>query len=246
MTGKITCQRVEEVNWIQHLEPFDLPKENVHVWRINHVANDGLVSNYEHLLNATELEKANRFFKIEDKRRYIITRAALRIILSKYLQIPAENVVFEAGENKKPQLAGISKRLCFNVSHSGNYSLIGISKFDLGVDIEFINNQFIYADIVNNYFNKKEADFITSSLNPKQFFFNCWTRKEAILKAISTGLNGPIQSIPCTDGGHVVDSSITGKNWVVKTFGIDPIHVGSVAFDECLKTIIYLNFEHSI
>jgi 4'-phosphopantetheinyl transferase len=244
MAGKITCQRIADVNWTAHPEPLNLQQNDVHIWRVNNVADDSLIGKYEHLLNSVESEKASRFFKTEDKHRYIITRAALRIILSKYLQIAAENIVFEAGKNKKPQLAGFNKWLCFNVSHSGNYGLIGISRFDLGVDIEFINNQFTYTDIVNNYFNKKEADLITSSVDSAQSFFTCWTRKEAILKAISTGLNSPLQSVPCTDGVNVVGSTLTDKNWILQTFNVDQMHVASAAFNEATKAVLYFNLQH--
>jgi hypothetical protein len=48
------------------------------------------------------------------------------------------------------------------------------------------------------------------------------------------------------DGKPAVDASISDKNWVIKTFSVDQFHIGSVAFDERLKTITHFNFEHAI
>jgi 4'-phosphopantetheinyl transferase len=85
----------------------------------------------------------------------------------------------------------------FNLSHSGDYVLIAVAQeHKVGIDVERIRSDMEFESIANRFFSPNETAELTS-LPPKQktiAFFNCWTRKEAYIKAQGLGLSLPLGS----------------------------------------------------
>jgi 4'-phosphopantetheinyl transferase len=91
------------------------------------------------LLTAEEQRRAGRFSFPADRLRFTVTRTALRVLLGRYLGATPESLAFEYNPLGKPALvpAQNSRRIAFNVSHSGWYSLLGFGiDVSLGVDVE--------------------------------------------------------------------------------------------------------------
>ena len=126
-------------------------------------------------------------------------RAALREILSRYLEVEAEAIVFEVGEHGKPRLEGSTEGLgmCFNTTDSSDLALVAVTRdAAVGVDLEEIIPERAGDKLARRFFSAVEAETL-AALSPEvrvQGFFNCWTRKEAFLKAIGTGLNTQLDS----------------------------------------------------
>ncbi len=112
-------------------------------------------------------------------------------------------VRFSYGEQGKPALAGAlaDSGLKFNVSHSGELGLIGVLRgAELGVDLEAHRALSDRDALVRRYFSSAEiaAFFALPEAERELGFFNCWTRKEAVVKALGLGLSYSLQAFDVT------------------------------------------------
>jgi 4'-phosphopantetheinyl transferase len=151
------------------------------------------------LLNAEETAKADRII-IESKRRQSYrARSELRRILSLYLGVDPRELCFVYGEHGKPALATAPGEqpapLCFNLSHSGDVALVGVilerPQLRLGIDVEEARGGREFASIAESFFAADEVAVFRRIPAREQpaAFYRAWTRKEAYLKAIGTGLS---------------------------------------------------------
>ena len=88
---------------------------------------------------------------------------------------------------------GLDSSIDFNIAHSGSFVICcGTDTGSIGVDIELIKP--IELDDYIDYFTSAEWRFIRDSENQSDRFFECWTRKEAVVKALGTGLHTPLST----------------------------------------------------
>lgn len=171
---------------------FDLKKE-VHIWRLSFSVSSSLVTKYEAVLDKEEKQRARKFHFEKDRIRYIITRGQLRFLLGKYLNKEANHFTFTYNKYGKPALA--NSEIQFNVSHSKDMGLLIFDKeYEVGVDIEWMRSDFGGLKIAERFFSADEIEEL-KSLPPEQQqqgFFNCWSRKEAYIKAVGKGLSIPL------------------------------------------------------
>jgi 4'-phosphopantetheinyl transferase len=215
--------------------------KDVNIWKIN-VRDFSLIPEY--ILSKDELLKANRFLHSKDRASFVSRRATLRILLSRYTDIPPSEIEFITGTNKKPEIRSETNKIRFNVSHSGELILIAISDTEIGVDIERREPSFNYSDILRHSFSEQEINQIEQAADSRDFFFRLWTRKEALCKAGSKGLDDDLRDIPSLDGWHTINEELIGLNgnWQLKSYNIDQKYIGSIAC-QAEKKINYLNFE---
>lgn len=150
----------------------------------------------ESYLSFNEKVRVSKYHFEKDKKTFIVTRGILRFLIAKLLNIPPAEVAFKFQENGKPELDH-NIGLEFNVSHSGNYALIGISlNKTVGVDIEHIKTDFNVLDIAKTYFYGNEYRELNRLPKSKihEGFFSLWTKKEAIIKYDGKGLGIPLDS----------------------------------------------------
>jgi len=179
--------------------PLDLAltSDEIHVWC---VPLDLSVSRFEMLsqtLSLDERMRAERFHFEKDRKRFIVGRAILRTILGYYLNIEPSRLTFCYGKYGKPALADTfgKETICFNLSHSDGLGLYGFTLgCEIGVDIEHIRDISEMEQIAERFFCASEKAFFRSlpEDKKKEAFFDCWTRKEAIIKAIGDGLSLPL------------------------------------------------------
>jgi 4'-phosphopantetheinyl transferase len=154
------------------------------------------------LLSEDERARAARFVRARDRRRFARCRASLRQILGGLLRESPDSLRFRATGQGKPELdfktMGVNEgdaraAIRFNVSHSSDLALIGVCRgHELGVDLERIKRISEADRIVASFFSPAErAEFTTIPDDVKALaFFRGWTRKEAVLKGLGTGLAG--------------------------------------------------------
>jgi 4'-phosphopantetheinyl transferase len=121
----------------------------------------------------------------------------LRKILSRYLITDPAEITFSYNQHGKPFLKEDKSRqqLMFNLSHSNGMALYAITQGkDIGVDIEHVKSDVEHEDIAKLFFSQEESSRIRSFSVPLKMraFYNCWTRKEAYLKARGEGLIMPL------------------------------------------------------
>jgi 4'-phosphopantetheinyl transferase len=205
--------------------------DQIDIYRIGIGANLPHLNNLSTLLNTGETARAKRYFQLNDRNRFIISRGALRIILGKYLNQQAAAIEFEIGPNKKPFIKNTNGvPVCYNVSHSGDWIVIAVAAAEIGVDTELINHTFEFKDIIAEYFNPGEINYINSEQSCERLF-KLWTRKEALIKATAKGLDDGLKFIPGLDGDHTVQADMIGaaNDWTVSSFELYKNYVASVA-----------------
>lgn len=157
------------------------------------------------VLDCSEIERASRFKFGRHRRAFICSHAALRLLLSRYLAVSAGSIALARGKYGKPKLEGALGSLNFNISHSGDVALIAVSwAVSVGIDIEEEKEISNIEDISNRYF--APAEHASIQLAPcdarMKAFLKIWTRKEAFLKALGSGLAIPLDtfSVGAADG----------------------------------------------
>ena len=159
---------------------------------ISETGDDSLWPRYTALLTADERERQARFRFARDQRRFLVTRALVRTVLSRYAAVRPEDWAFSTGPRGRPAISGPgSGALEFNISHSADLVLLGVtSGRTLGIDTEsFVARE---ADIegLDRYFAPEESAALLA-LPPgerRRRFFELWTLKESYIKARGMGL----------------------------------------------------------
>ena len=217
---------------------------DIHIWKLWLPAASNQISAAASLLIAGESERANRYLHEKNKQRFILSRAMLRSIVSKYTGAKPAEVVFSTTGNKKPCVAGSD--LQFNVSHSGDMVLIAIADIPIGIDVERVDDHFDFSEVLPVCFCREESDMVER--HGKEYFYRYWTRKEALVKASGSGLDSSMQLLPCMDGVHEMLPGIAGLegDWVVNNFVAEAGYVSCIAYPSLDKRLKGFDISNSL
>ena len=173
---------------------IELPADTVHLWHGGLDVGDAGYERLGSVLNASEWARACRFLSEQHRRGYVAARGQLRCLLSHYLPLTPEAIVFTVGEHGKPRLADTEpdQGVVFNLSHSGSQLLIAVGRDSvLGVDIEAWRDISNLAGMVDRCFAPTEQLYWSSLAAGSRTaaFYAFWTRKEAFVKAVGRGIS---------------------------------------------------------
>lgn len=179
------------------LSPVPLPKLSYHrvdVWRLAMNQPQSRVMSLYGILDADERARADRFYFEKHRRRFTVARGVLRQILARYLGVTPWAVAFEYGEHGKPSIGKVAnpQDIRFNVSHSNECALFAFTlRREVGVDVEYMRGSLDVEALARHSFSPREARALCNLplAERRQAFFNCWTRKEAFIKAHGEGLS---------------------------------------------------------
>jgi 4'-phosphopantetheinyl transferase len=146
-------------------------------------------------LSPAERRKAARFQSLQLRQRWTASRGALRYVLAKYASEEPSAVQFAVGPNDKPELCPPVRHISFNLSHTGGLAFVAVAAGErIGIDAEIVRSDIEIENLSRRFFTPAEADEILALPNESQLaaFFRCWTRKEAILKALGSGLSASL------------------------------------------------------
>jgi len=216
----------------------------VHLWRVELDVGAEAEAACRALLSADELARAGRLAETAARRRFVVARGTLRQLLGGLLGEQPRSVPIEEGPSGKPRLGG-GRRFHFNVAHSGDLALICIAEgAEVGVDLEALRPVPSAAAIARRRFSAAEADFVeqgkaeTTDSEPSEIdrrFLLCWTRKEAVVKAIGAGLDFDLRgfSVPLGPAGGVVELSDPDggepQRWQLSDVPLGPDHMAALA-----------------
>jgi 4'-phosphopantetheinyl transferase len=183
--------------WLTPPRSPRLSADEVHVWRASLMRREEEMMTLLRSLSEDELRRADRFHFARDRARFIAARGILREILGRYLHTPPERVRFDYNAYGKPELldAEERERLRFNLSHAGSVALYAVaSEREVGVDVETLRDDFACAEVAARFFSRREVEALTALPEHAHTrgFYNCWTRKEAYIKARGMGLSLPL------------------------------------------------------
>lgn len=160
-----------------------LAGDDVHVWTIRH---DDAASHDDDaalgVLSDAEIAHVSRFVNARQRRQRLCARAALRRILSTYLETHPAHLVIRAGVHGKPWVPGLE----FNCSHAPGLTLVAVSAQPVGVDIEPTDAVDGLEAIRDRFVNDLDADGAEGTAVAD--LLRLWVIKEACVKAIGAGL----------------------------------------------------------
>jgi 4'-phosphopantetheinyl transferase len=183
-----------------------LASDAAHVWIVHAKQLPSDSDKIKGFLSFDEREKAGRFVFERDRQRYIIRRALLRMILGRYLALRPAEILFRYNLYGKPMLD--NKDLFFNLSSSFDCTIYAVANGrQVGVDIEKVRAFSEMKSVARRSFSPAEFKFFCSreKAAKQKLFFKYWTRKEALIKAIGSGLSIPLDTFDVSsDAGKPV------------------------------------------
>lgn len=141
-----------------------------------------------------QLEKYHFFIdrKLSLYGELLVRQQAIRVL-------GLNNNEIEFGINKygKPYLRGASK-FHYNISHTRNAVAVAFSHNEIGIDIEQTKKPDF--KVAKRFFTSNEGNYVLSQKNAEHAFYEIWTKKEAYIKCIGTGLSTPLKSFDVLKG----------------------------------------------
>ena len=189
-----------DCNWPTGPTSCKLPLDAIHVWCISINLSQQTCDHLISRLSADERQRADEFARDEPRNRFIVSRCRSREILANYLDCRPEEIRFRYGDHGKPELNApwSDSGLQFNLTKSKDIALIAVThQRIIGVDVERVRTVPDHVQIAQRYFSRGEQEQLQNMPPDQQLpgFFRCWTLKEAVLKALGTGLTTPLDSI---------------------------------------------------
>lgn len=173
----------------------------------------------ELMLSEVEKARAARFVEARHRQRFIAAKVCVRTILGAHVGVAPQALVFVENEFGKPRLV-CEPTIHFSLSHSEDRAILAISDtIEVGVDIEEIR-PLDHLDLAQRYFCAGELATIERlpSVDQLTAFFQTWTLKEAVVKALGKGLSIPLDEfevsiattpprlVVCPDGSGPTDA----------------------------------------
>jgi 4'-phosphopantetheinyl transferase len=204
-----------------------LEEGQVHIWRLTHAAFREWVHRYLSLLSPAEHARADRYLQPSVRESFILTRGALRSLAGGYLSILPGEVPLVVGDGGKPHIdrQTLQGTIEFSASHAKGLSLFIFTRSQpVGIDVEYVDPAVEYSSIVRNFFASAEVSLIDSLEEGQQrsAFFALWNRKEALAKAIGSGIASGLVGVPLWGSqplpGREVIATVGGSRWKVWNF----------------------------
>lgn len=148
-------------------------------------------------LSQEERARAARFVFERDRRRFVVSHAALRAILAAEADCDRRELRFVTNAFGKPALGDGSFGVRFNLAHSGELALCAVTRGgEVGVDLEVVREVSDAESILRRQFAPSEVeDWLRwPGERRTEAFLRLWTCKEAWVKACGRGLSLPIDN----------------------------------------------------
>lgn len=231
--------------------------DEIHIWKAllktSEVELDHLLTG----LSDDELRRAGRYRFFRDRIRFTLSRHILRSLLSAYTHILPSAIEFSYCRYGKPSLRkGLlpEDNLEFNVSHSGDYALFAFAQNRrIGVDIEFISEDLKDIGFCRSFFSDYELSMLFSLPlgQQRQAFYECWTKKEAFIKAVGIGLSFPLDGFDVSVGNETRLLSLRDKtageadDWSVYRIDANPLYAAALVAEGSPSVIRFFEYELS-
>jgi len=186
------------------------------------------------VLDRSEKERAARLRRQGDREAYLAAHVGLRLLLGAYLGIAAARVPLyrlpctSCGRpHGRPAVHG--GPVHFSLSHADGLCLLAFAATAVGADVEPVPAPAVAEELAVALHPRESAEVL--ALPPAQrarAFARLWTRKEAYLKGLGTGLNRR----PSLDylGGAAEGAATAPPSWTVADIAVDDGYAAAVAY----------------
>jgi len=222
---------------------------SIHIWTIALDDEPSLIGSLADVLSGDERVRAARLRTTELRVRFVVAHGALRTILSGYLGIPPKAVRFATTEAGKPYVPGAG--LTFNHSRSEGLALCAITVAgQVGVDIERLRPVEDEDAVVHRYFAPAEMRQYEAVRSQERTaaFFSTWTRKEAFVKAVGSGLQRELSSFEVEVSPQAECPRLTLEpaeqqtGWSLRSFSPRPQYIAAVALDRDIEVLEFFEW----
>jgi len=218
----------------------------VHVWSLPLDIRPRSLASVAEYLSPDERKRADRFRFAVHRNRFIVGRGILRVILGRYGGFPPERLQFNYGANGKPELRAPDEggrrtggALHFNLAHSEAVGVLAVTQTGpVGVDVEQVRRLPEFKELVSQFFSPREAAEFSQLPWEQQptAFFNLWTRKEALLKAMGEGIAHSLDRVEVSflpgEPARVLSLPAgrrAGSEWSLVELTISPAYAAALA-----------------
>ncbi|MDH6593493.1 4'-phosphopantetheinyl transferase [Variovorax sp. TBS-050B] len=220
------------VRWPESTLP---PGIEVHRLDLDTAAEDASARRW---LAPAECARADRFARTADRVRFTAARAALRRLLAERIGCAPADVPIAVGPHGKPFLDLGGDAPSFNVSHSGDHALIAIGDPErvdaVGIDIEQRRGDIDAEAVLAIAFTAHECRAVREAADPLRALYDRWAAKEAVLKAIGTGVARHLPSTAIhagAEGRFALECAVPG--WIrlqVQALAAPPGYAAALAW----------------
>ena len=241
--------------WSSTPPKIRLAPGELHLWYLAFADNTAWLPNYWQVLSLEEKSKAHSFRFEKDAQQYIQTRAVLRHLLGQYLSEAPSAISFLQNEYGKPYVAS-KPAFYFNVSHTDRMALLGFTRVAaLGVDVENTERAVEAELVARHFFAPAEVERLQSVPieDLSAAFYRCWTRKEAIIKALGTGLAFPLKEFEVEFAAERPARLLRthwdeaeAKRWWMQALHFPGNYAGAVAMRSAAPTCCYWKWDRTL
>jgi 4'-phosphopantetheinyl transferase len=221
---------------------ISLADDEAHLWDLcpEAIVDPATIAGCLRVLGEEERDQQRRFARAEDRHLYLVTHAAVRRCLARYVDVPPAAFVFERNDHGRPEVAAphAARALRFNLSHTRGLAMIAVARErEIGVDVEDTSRSGEVVESLAERFAPNEVREL-AALPParrRQRFFELWTLKEAYGKARGLGLSLPLDQVTF----QIVSGCVAirfapvlvddPRSWQLVTLAPSPTHCAAVA-----------------
>ena len=177
---------------------------------------------HKYILHDRERQQLDAYHYKRRKESYYYGRVSGKIAVSDFLKLDFQEFYIDTGVFTQPVVCCPMKTNCqVSISHADRVStsIAYDEKHPIGIDIESMHSK--NAATVMEYLTTEEKKFLFDEYSPLLF----WTAKEALSKALKTGLTIPLNLLEINSierGGdfhHVTFKNFSQYKAIVFTFG---------------------------
>ena len=227
---------------------MQLTTNEIHIWSTNLTMTPASEKDWLPLLSSDEHQRAMRFIFPIHQQRFIAARSILRQILSLYLNIAPQAIIFAYTEYHKPYIRDYPE-IRFNLAHSHEMAVYALTLHHaIGIDIEKIKPTYKSA-VAKRYFSREENRELMQLSNEERVlgFYQLWSKKEAIVKAVGKGLSIPLSSFSVSIRKEFEIIELENASWSLLSLPIHPDYSSALASNQSVKSVLYWQFfDHGI
>jgi 4'-phosphopantetheinyl transferase len=146
---------------------------------------------FDEYLDEFEQQRLQKITIAEKRHAFRACRFVVKQLIGEFCGADPQTLTFEYSDRGKPYISSDFQKtpVHFNISHSGDYALIGVSHLKIGVDIECMKSHRNFKKLAASVLSDVESKWVFEQ-DSVQRFYTLWALKEARLKCDGGGLEG--------------------------------------------------------